>query len=72
MTEFCYNGSNINAMKGLGEMTHFDISGHFAITKFDIEGVCSIYIYIYTLPYQKYSYTNKYPCSGSTKYPVGS
>ena len=25
-----------------------------------------------TLPYQKYSYTTKYPCSESTKYPVGS
>ena len=26
----------------------------------------------HTLPYQKYSYTTKYPCSESTKYPVGS
>ena len=27
---------------------------------------------IYTLPYQKYSYTTKYTCSESTKYLVGS
>ena len=33
MTEFCYKGSNISAMKALGERTHFDI------TEFDI-GVC--------------------------------
>ena len=26
----------------------------------------------YTLPDQKFSYTTKYPCSESTKYPVGS
>ena len=46
MTEFCYKGSNISAMKALGERTHFDISGHFVITEFDIEGVyCSSFPY---------------------------
>ena len=46
MTEFCYNGSNISAMKGLGERTQFDISGHSGITEFDIEGVYGIYIFV--------------------------
>ena len=42
MTEFCYNGSNISAMKALGERTQFDIRGHSVITEFDREGVCCI------------------------------
>ena len=44
MTEFCYKGSNISAMKALGERTHFDKRGHFVIIEFDIEGVYCIYI----------------------------
>ena len=36
----------MSAMKGLGERTHFDISGHSVITKFDIEGVYGIYIFV--------------------------
>ena len=41
-TEFCYNGSNISAMKALRERTQFDVRGHSVITEFDIEGVCCI------------------------------
>ena len=37
MTELCYNGSNISALKAPEERTHFDISGHSVITEFDIE-----------------------------------
>ena len=44
MTEFSYKGSNISAMKALGERIHLDISGHFVITEFDIEGVYCIYL----------------------------
>ena len=44
MTEFSYKGSNISAMKALGERTHFNIIGHFVITEFDIEGVYCIYL----------------------------
>ena len=36
----------MSAMKGLGYRTHFDISGHSVITKFDIEGIYGIYIFV--------------------------
>ena len=39
MTEFCYKGSNISAMKALGERTHLDINGHFFMIEFDTEAV---------------------------------
>ena len=48
-------------------------TGIFGGVRIPLVGQCIYkYIYIYTLPYQKYSYTNKYPYSESTKYPVGS
>ena len=32
-------------ISGLGERTHFVISGHFVITEFDTEGVYCAYLY---------------------------
>ena len=34
--EFCYKGSNICAIQALWEKIHFDISGHFVITEFEV------------------------------------
>ena len=39
ITEFRYKGSYINGLEVLEENIHFDISGYFAISKFDKEGV---------------------------------
>ena len=37
ITEFRYKGSYINGLEVLGENIHFDISGYFVISEFDIE-----------------------------------
>ena len=48
ITEFRYKGSYISGLEVLRENIHFDISGHFVISEFDIEGVdCILYVYIY-------------------------
>ena len=46
ITEFCYKGSNIDVLKVIRVNIHFDISGHFVATEFDISGVdCSVNSY---------------------------
>ena len=42
LTEFRYKGSNVSAMKDVGENIHFEISSHFVITEFDITGVANL------------------------------
>ena len=39
ITQFRYKGSYINGLEVLGGNIHFDISSHFVISDFDIEGV---------------------------------
>ena len=39
ITEFRYKGSYISGLEVLRENIRFDISGHFVISEFDIEGV---------------------------------
>ena len=46
ITEFRYKGCNINCLEVVGENIHFDISGYFVISEFDVEGVdCILYLY---------------------------
>ena len=42
ITEFSYKVGHFNGSVVLRENDHFDISGYFVISKFDIEGVHSI------------------------------
>ena len=55
ITEFRYKGSYLNGLEVLGENIHFDISGYFVISEFDIEGVdCSV-VRIYSIMGEKLS-----------------
>ena len=57
ITEFRYKGSYINGLEVLGENIHFDISGYFVISEFDIEEVdCSkTYNIIYKVKITEYN-----------------
>ena len=50
ITEFRYKGSDINSLEFIGENIHFDISGYFVISEFDIEGVDCSRVYNSTSP----------------------
>ena len=56
ITEFRYKESYFNGLEVLGENIHFDISGYFVISEFDIEGVNCISIitayYMTTIAFQ--------------------
>ena len=62
ITEFREKWSYIIGLKVLGENIHFDISGYFVISEFDIEGVTVVIIWTKNLHMpQRYHYIQYIP-----------